>query len=79
MEDVVARVIALAGLVIALASIGVNWYLWHRAGPELRVTAFARAESGTLHIEVANSGRLPTTVRRIELRDYFVLWTTGGY
>jgi hypothetical protein len=78
-EDLPARIIAAAGLVIALGSIGLTWYLWQRSGPALRVGAFVRPETGTVRIEVASTGRLTATVRRLELRDQFVLKTRGGY
>lgn len=77
--DLLARVIAVAGLLVALGSIAVTWYLWQRSGPTLRVSSFVRADRGTLHLEITNSGRMPAVVRRIEVRDYFRLRTTNEW
>ena len=71
--DPTARVIAVAGVVIALGSVGLNWFLFHLGGPRLKVRAFVRAESGAVHIEVAGAGRLTATVRELELRDHLVI------
>jgi hypothetical protein len=72
-QDDVARWVGGAGLVLSLASLALTWYLWQRGGPVLRVTAFVKAESASIHIEVISVGRLPATVRAIELRDQTVL------
>ena len=76
--DLTARFIAIAGLALAVGSILVNWYLWHSSGPNLRVSAFVRAETGRIHIEVVSSGRLTATVRAVELRDHFTIPAIGG-
>jgi hypothetical protein len=68
--DVVARITGISGLVLAVGSLILTWYLWHRSGPKMKITAFVRAETGTVHIEVINSGRLTATVRQIVLRDH---------
>jgi hypothetical protein len=71
--DPLARGLAIAGIVIALASPMLGWYLWHRSGPGLRVSAFVSAQTGTVRITVTCSGRMATTVRTIELRDWAVV------
>lgn len=73
--DVVARVTGITGLVLAAASLTLTWYLWHRSGPKLKVTAFVRAETGTVHIEVVNAGRLTATIKQILLRDHLPVQT----
>lgn len=78
MEDWIARGIGAAGVLIGLASLGLTAYHWFRSGPTLRVGAFVRPESGTLRVEVTSTGRLPATVRLIEIRDVFVLKTQQG-
>jgi hypothetical protein len=77
-EDLIARAIGIAGLVLAVAGIGLTAYLWWRSGPQLKVTAFVKAETGTVHIDVSSTGRITATVRRIELRDRFVLDSSVG-
>jgi hypothetical protein len=71
--DATARILAGLSLVLALTSICVTYLLWFRSGPKLTVNAFVRAETSSLHIEVASTGRLTATLREVELRDYFVL------
>jgi hypothetical protein len=66
------------GLLLGAVSIGLTLYLWFRSGPHLQVTVFVRAETSSIHIEVANSGRTPATVKNIELRDHLVLRVAGG-
>lgn len=77
-EDAVARGIAIVALVLAGLSLVLTYFLWYRSGPHLKPTVFVRAESSTIHIEVANSGRLGATVKNIELRDHLVLRTNPG-
>src|SRR5439155_13131564 len=50
------------GLVLAAGSLILTWYLWYRSGSKLKVIAFVRAETSTVHIEVINCGRLTATV-----------------
>jgi len=77
-EDLVARWIGFAALVLAALGIGLTYFLWYRSGPHLKATVFVRAETSTIHIEVANTGRLGATVKNIELRDHLVLRTNPG-
>jgi hypothetical protein len=77
-EDWIARGIGLAGVLLAALGIGLTYFLWYRSGPHLKTTAFVRAETGTVHIEVSNVGRLAATVRNIELRDHLRLSTQGN-
>ena len=65
-------------VLLAAASIGLTYFLWYRSGPHLKVTVFVRAESGTIHIEVSNTGRLGATVKNIELRDHLVVKTPNS-
>jgi len=76
--DVAARTIAIISLVLALAAMGLSWYLWYRSGPRLAITCFVKADTGTIRINIANAGRLPATVRRIELRDRVVIQSGGS-
>jgi len=78
MEDWAARVIGGAGVALSLAGLILTWYFWSRAGPQLRVTAFARLESGAIHIMVASTGRLPVTLRRLQIRDHFTVVLKSG-
>lgn len=73
MQDDIARWIGGAGIAIGIASLALTWYLWQRAGARLRVTAFVKAESASVHIEVTSVGRLPATVRAIDLQERTVL------
>ena len=68
-----ARIIGAAGVLIAICSLGATLYLWLRSGAVVRVKAFIRPESGTVHIEATNSGRLTATIKRLELREHIVL------
>jgi hypothetical protein len=76
--DPVARGLAIAGIVIALVSPVFGWYLWHRSGPGLKVAAFVSGQTGTVRMTVTCSGRMATTVRAIELRDYLVVRNNQG-
>ena len=78
LEDWSARFIGGAGVLIAVGSLLLTLYLWLRSGPVVRVSAFVRPETGMIRIEVANTGRLPATIRLLELRDQTVLKVTGG-
>jgi hypothetical protein len=71
--DIAARILAGLSLLAALISIGVTYFLWFRSGPRLSISAFVRAETSSVHIEVTSTGRLTATLREVELRDYFVL------
>jgi hypothetical protein len=75
MVDPAARGLARAGLVVAVLGILLTWYLWRRSGASLAVTAFVRAETSSIHVEVASTGRLAATVRAIEIRDHFAVRT----
>ncbi len=77
-DDVLARALGAGGLLLSAASIGLTLYLWYRSGPRLQVTVFVRAETSSIHIEVSNGGRMPATVKNLELRDHLVLRLTGG-
>jgi hypothetical protein len=77
-EDLIARGIGIAGVVLAIAGLGLTAFLWWWEGPRLRVTAFVRPESSTVRIEVASTGRLAVTLEQLELRDEFVLKIEGG-
>lgn len=76
--DPLARGLAIASLVLTLIGLIGGWILWQRSGPALRVSAFANLETSSVYVYVASTGRLPVTVRRIELRDHFVLKVEGG-
>jgi hypothetical protein len=77
-EDWIARLIGGAGVVIGIVSLGLTAFLWLRSGPVMKVTAFVRADHGTIQIGVANTGRITATVKRLELREQTVLQVHGG-
>jgi hypothetical protein len=60
---------AFLGLGLAAVSIAVTWYLWSKSGPGLKVKTHCWHVAGLvprLYVEMRNTGRLPTIVRRIE-------------
>jgi hypothetical protein len=69
LEDWPARIIAGAGVGVGLFSVALTAFLWFRSGPSVKVSAFVRAERAAVHIQVANTGRIAATIRRVELRD----------
>jgi hypothetical protein len=71
-------VIAIGSAIISLGSIVATYFLWRRSGPSIRVTAFVSAADSAVHIEVISAGRMPVTVRRVELRDEWVMKSTTG-
>jgi hypothetical protein len=76
--DPVARGIAVAAVILVGLSIALTYFLWYRSGSHLKATAFVMAETSTIHIEVANTGRLVATVKNLELRDHLVLRVNPG-
>jgi hypothetical protein len=76
-EDWIARGIGLAGVAVALASICLTAFLWRWSGPRIRIEAFMKPETGSVHLSVVSTGRLTVTVRALELRDEFVLKVKG--
>jgi hypothetical protein len=71
--DAVARVLAIAGLGVAIVSVALNGYQWRRSGPALKVRINWRrvkaegddrrsAESELDGAMVMNSGRMPAVV-----------------
>jgi hypothetical protein len=74
--DVVARVIAALGLGVAIVGIVVNWLLWYRSRPRLKVRLHAETDPdpmrGALAIEVVSVGRLAVVVKELGLRDHIV-------
>jgi hypothetical protein len=77
-DDPTARWIGGIGLALALLSLGLQFYQWKRSGAAISVIAFVVAESASLRIEVASTGRLPVTVRALEVRDYFAIRQSQG-
>jgi hypothetical protein len=73
--DVVARGIAIAGLVIAILSLTWNIFSWRRQGPTLRIKASCTGRGATMTVSgsVRNIGRLNT-----DLENVSVSWTKGG-
>jgi hypothetical protein len=74
--DVVARVVGVVGLVVAIGSAVLTWYLWRRSGPEIvvllkRIAGDPRGLK--VEVEVINSGRMPVVIRDVQLR-----WTRRG-
>lgn len=72
MTDSVARDLSIAGLAIGVLGIALTLYLWRRSGPNLSITAFVSARTGSLRVTVTCNGRLATTVKRLVIADYFV-------
>jgi hypothetical protein len=80
--DVVARVIAIAGLGVATASLILTWYLWHRSGPALdaRVDRYVGSskregfEKRIFTVDVTNVGRMPATVRSVSVARLPTRW-----
>jgi hypothetical protein len=80
--DVVARVIAIAGLGVATASLILTWYLWRRSGPALdaRVDRYVgRSERSGFEklvftVDVTNVGRMPATVRSVSVAHLPTRW-----
>jgi hypothetical protein len=86
--DMVARVIGIAGVLIAIASLAFTWYQWHHSGPGLasrvevnvgKDRAGERDEQWIFTIDVSNNGRMPVTVRdatlvRLRWRWHFAWW-----
>jgi hypothetical protein len=80
--DIVARVIGLAGLGVAVASLLLTWYLWRRSGPALDASfapQVGRAERRGFEklvftVDVINVGRMPATVRRVSVARLRTRW-----
>lgn len=80
--DVVARVIAIAGLGVATASLILTWYLWQRSGPALdaRVDRYVGRserrgfEKLVFTLDVTNVGRMPATVRSVSVARLPIRW-----
>ena len=74
MQDVPARVIAIAGLAIAVADIVATWWLWTKSGPRMRVR-LRRVEHPSdrlqdkLVVEVYSVGRMPVRIGEVGLED----------
>jgi hypothetical protein len=68
--DITARAIAIAALVLALASIVVTVVLWQFSGPRMKVS-LRREERPTdrLVIRISNTGRMAIRVTEIGLED----------
>ena len=71
--DLEARILGAVGAVGSAIGIALTLVLWHRSGPLLRVKVVLPAGTQRIRIRVANVGRLPAVVRRVELRDRFVV------
>jgi hypothetical protein len=75
--DVLARALAAAGLFVAIAAIVVNWWIWHRSRPRLKVRM--RSEPDTdpmrtrLAVDVVSVGRLAVVVKSVGVRDHIVV------
>jgi hypothetical protein len=81
-SDVVARSIAVAGLAVALLSVGLNWLIWHRASPRLKVRLRIESDQdpilGRFVIEVVSVGRIAVVVRSLGVRDHIVVQGSSG-
>ena len=72
--DLPARIIVVLGLLVAIAAVILTYYLWHRSGPDLKVNAFVRPETGSIRIDVISTAM----VRHIGLRDRVVITIPTG-
>jgi hypothetical protein len=81
-SDVVARWIAAAGLGVALLSVGLNWLIWQRARPRLRVSLRIETDQdpmlGRFVIEVVSVGRIAVVVKSLGVRDHIVVPGSTG-
>jgi len=70
--DVLARGLAVAGLLVAIGSAVLTWQLWRRSGPSIEVRLLGpdgdwwSTVGPIAMIEVANSGRMATLIRAVE-------------
>jgi hypothetical protein len=62
--------VAVAALVLSVISLAFTAYQWRRSGPALVVKLMGLPIFG-LHVEVVSSGRLPVTVRMVQLELTF--------
>jgi hypothetical protein len=85
MADPVARVLGVAGVVLALASLLLAWHQWRRSGASLKVVISARegrpdsdrhgqAELWVISVDVLNTGRMPAVVRDITVVQLASRW-----
>jgi len=86
--DIVARLIAIVGVIIALTSLVFTWYQWRHSGPQLAAQLERKPEKRrvghpeerwTFTVQVWNKGRMPATVRSITVvylrwRWHFSVW-----
>ena len=86
--DIVARIVAIAGVVIASGSLLLTWHQWRHSGPDLDtgVEAYVdkervgrRDEQWIFTVDIWNKGRMPATVRdvivvRLRWRWHFSWW-----
>lgn len=72
-----ALTLAVLSLLIAIASVAISWYLWHKSGPEIIVLVNTATSQGAsvpvgfddvVGVEVRNTGRRPARIREVSLR-----------
>jgi hypothetical protein len=75
--DWLARTLAILGLVAAITSIAITWYLWRKSGPEIVVIINTATSQRTpvpegfdevVDVEIRNAGRMPAMIREVNLR-----------
>jgi hypothetical protein len=80
--DLVARSIAAAGLAVAVLSVALNWLIWHRSRPRLRVRIRVEPDQeplrGRFVIEVVSVGHLAVVVKSLGVRDHIVIQGSTG-
>jgi hypothetical protein len=88
--DVVTRALAIAGVVLALASLLFTAYQWRRSGASLKVVMSAhrglpvdlggrRVETWVVTIDVLNTGRLPAVIRDINVSQLASRWALTSW
>lgn len=80
--DPLARLVAAAGLGVALLSLALNWLIWRRSRPRLKVKLSADPDNDPMQtrfvIEVVSVGRLAVVVRSLGVRDHIVVQQATG-
>jgi hypothetical protein len=75
--DVVARTLGIAGLCVAVGSLLLTWWIWHRSGPQVAVVLKVVVEGERIKwtgrgpvdvVEVLNSGRMSVAIREVQIR-----------
>ncbi len=88
--DPVARTVAIAGVVLALASFLFTWYQWRRSGASLKVVVSAHGGGSVglenrqppkwvVTVEVLNTGRMSAVIRDITVSQLANPWALTSW